>query len=196
MPQLTPTLEEVQVRSAVQHIATFTASARPEHLKSNIRQLYKRNILDSLGCAIAGLQGRPFQALREQFEEYRAPGRCTLIGGGKTSADQAALFNSSLVRYVDLLDSYMAVGGLCHPSDNFGTILAAAEQVGASGEQFMLALAVAYEIQCRFTSVARHSGAIPTGVAKGDVAGSPRTSTDSSGLRAHPNDRLRRSAFR
>src|SRR5580704_1228343 len=152
MPQLTPTLEEMQVRSAVQHIATFTASARPEHLKSNIRQLYKRNILDSLGCAIAGLQGRPFQALREQFEEYRASGRCTLIGGGKTSADQAALFNSSLVRYVDLLDSYMAPGGLCHPSDNFGTILPAADYVGASGEGFMLALAVAYEIQCRFTS--------------------------------------------
>jgi 2-methylcitrate dehydratase len=108
--------------------------------------------LDSLGCAIAGLHGRPFQALREQFEEYRAPGRCTLIGGGKTSADQAALFNSSLVRYVDLLDSYMAVGGLCHPSDNFGTILAAAEHAGASGEQFMLALAVAYEIQSRFTA--------------------------------------------
>src|SRR5580692_2823746 len=152
MPQLTPTLEEVQVRSAVQHIATFTASARPEHLKSNIRQLYKRNILDSLGCAIAGLQGQPFQAMREQFEEYRAPGRCTLIGGGKTSADQASLFNSGLVRYVDLLDSYMAPGGLCHPSDNFGTVLAAAEQAGASGEEFMLALAVAYEIQCRFSA--------------------------------------------
>ena len=99
-------------------------------LKIDIRQLFKRNILDSLGCAIAGLQGRPFQALSEQFEEYRAPGRCTMIGRGKTSADQAALFNSSLVRYVDLLDSYMAIGGLCHPSDNFGTILAAAEQVG------------------------------------------------------------------
>jgi hypothetical protein len=26
------------------------------------------------------LPGQPFQALREQFEEYRAPGRCTLIG--------------------------------------------------------------------------------------------------------------------
>lgn len=47
----------------------------------------------------------------------------------------------------------MAIGGLCHPSDNLGTILAAAEQVGASGEEFMLALAVAYEIQCRFTAV-------------------------------------------
>jgi 2-methylcitrate dehydratase PrpD len=117
-----------------------------------MRQLFKRNILDSLGCAIAALPGPPFQALREQFEEYRAPGRCTLIGGGKTSADQAALFNSGLVRYVDLLDSYMSPGGLCHPSDNFGTVLAAAEQIGASGEEFMLALAVAYEIQCRFTA--------------------------------------------
>ena len=152
MPQLVPTPQETDVRSAIDRIAAFAASARPQHLRSDIRQLFKRNILDSLGCAIAGLQGKPFQALREQFEEYRAPGRCTLIGGGKTSADQAALFNSSLVRYVDLLDSYMAIGGLCHPSDNFGTVLAAAEPAGASGEEFMLALAVAYEIQCRFTA--------------------------------------------
>src|ERR1700720_4575358 len=141
------------MRSAVARIAAFAAAARPEHLTPGIRQLFKRNILDSIGCAIAALRGQPFQALREQFEEYRAPGRCTLIGGGKTSPDQAALFNSGLVRYVDLLDSYMAPGGLCHPSDNFGTVLAAAEQAGASGEEFMLALAVAYEIQCRFTAV-------------------------------------------
>jgi 2-methylcitrate dehydratase len=138
--------------SAVERIAAFAAAARPEHLTTNIRQLFKRNILDSLGCAIAALPGLPFKALRAQFEEYRAPGRCTLIGGGKTSADQATLFNSGLVRYVDLLDSYMSPGGLCHPSDNLGTVLAAAEQVGASGEEFMLALAVAYEIQCRFTA--------------------------------------------
>src|SRR5579871_1799797 len=133
-------------------IATFAAAAQPERLTGDIRHLFKRNILDSLGCAIAALPGQPFQALREQFEEYRAPSRCTLIGGGKTSADQAALFNSGLVRYVDLLDSYMAPGGLCHPSDNFGTVLAAAEQSEASGDEFMLALAVAYEIQCRFSA--------------------------------------------
>jgi 2-methylcitrate dehydratase len=140
------------MRSAVERIAAFAAGAWPEHLTSEIRYLFKRNILDSLGCAIAALPGQPFQALRDQFEEFRAPGRCTLIGGGKTSADQAALFNSGLVRYVDMLDSYMAPGGLCHPSDNFGTVLAAAEQAGASGEEFILALAVAYEIQCRFSA--------------------------------------------
>jgi hypothetical protein len=111
---------EVETRSAVDRIAAFAVAARPLHLTPDIRHLFKRNILDSLGCAIAALPGPPFKALREQFEEYRAPGRCTLIGGGKTSADQAALFNSGLVRYVDLLDSYMSPGGLCHPSDKSG----------------------------------------------------------------------------
>src|ERR1700693_453127 len=106
-----PTMTESNPSSAVERIAAFAAAARPEHLTNETLRLFKRNILDSIGCAIAALPGRPFQALREQFEEYRAPGRCTLIGGGKTSADQAALFNSGLVRYVDILDSYMAGGG-------------------------------------------------------------------------------------
>src|ERR1700730_15827215 len=139
--------------STVNAIAGFADRAVSTSLKPDARKLYKRNILDSLGCAIAALPGTPFAALRDQFAEYRSGGSCTLIGGGKTAPDQAALFNSGLVRYVDLLDSYMSPGGLCHPSDNFGAILAAAEHANASGEDFMLALAVAYEIQCRFTAV-------------------------------------------
>jgi 2-methylcitrate dehydratase len=144
--------QQTETCSAVERIGAFAAGARPQHLTTDIQQLFKRNILDSIGCAIAAAAGPALRLLRDQIEEYRAPGRCTLIGGGRTSPDQAALFNSALVRYVDLLDSYMADGGLCHPSDNFGTILAADEYAGASGEDFMLALATAYEIQCRFTA--------------------------------------------
>src|SRR5258706_11775780 len=137
--------------STVNAIAGFADRAVSTSLKPDARKLYKRNILDSLGCAIAALPGTPFAALRDQFAEYRSGGSCTLIGGGKTAPDQAALFNSGLVRYVDLLDSYMSPGGLCHPSDNFGAILAAAEHANASGEDFMLAHEVASELQCRFT---------------------------------------------
>ena len=139
-------------RRTVERIAAFASNANPEHLDFEVRHTLKRNVLDSLGCAISALSGPPFRALREQFDEYRSAGTCTLIGGGTSSADQAALFNSALVRYVDLLDSYMSPGGLCHPSDNFGAVLAAAEHVHASGEQFLLALAVAYEVQCRITA--------------------------------------------
>ncbi|MGO4303282.1 MmgE/PrpD family protein [Cupriavidus sp. RAF12] len=139
--------------TTVQRIARFAYDASPDDLTPEARRLFKRNILDSLGCAIAALPGPPFQALRAQFDEYRSAGTCSLIGGGTTSPDQAALYNAGLVRYVDLLDSYMSPGGLCHPSDNFGAVLAAAEHASASGEAFMLALAVAYEIQCRITAI-------------------------------------------
>jgi 2-methylcitrate dehydratase PrpD len=49
------------MRSAVEHIAAFAATARPEHLISDIRQLFKRNILDSLGCARLGSKVRQIQ---------------------------------------------------------------------------------------------------------------------------------------
>ena len=62
-------MSTVETRSAVERIAAFAAAARPEDLTPEIRQLFKRNILDSLGCAIAALPGPPFQALREQFED-------------------------------------------------------------------------------------------------------------------------------
>ena len=105
-------------RTAVERIAAFTSKAKPSHLRAETRALLKRNILDSVGCAIAALPGAPFRALRDQFEEYRSAASCTLIGGGTTSVDQAALYNSGLVRYVDLLDNGMAPGGTCHPIDN------------------------------------------------------------------------------
>jgi hypothetical protein len=54
-----------------------------EDSEADIRKLFKRNILDSLGCAIAALPGAPFAALREQFAEYRSDGSCSQIGGGK-----------------------------------------------------------------------------------------------------------------
>ena len=123
---------------AVEQIAAFADEARPEHLPSEIRKLFKRNILDSLGCALGALPGKPFARLRRQFGGFRAEGPSTLMAAVLLPLDQAALYNTGLVRYVDLLDSYMSAGGLCHPADNFGGVLAVAESVGASGEDFML----------------------------------------------------------
>jgi 2-methylcitrate dehydratase len=138
--------------SVVEQIAGFASGARAKNLDPAMRDLLRRNILDSLGCALGALPGKPFTRLRAQFDAFGRGGGCTLIGGGQASPDQAALYNSALVRYVDLLDSYMGPGGLCHPADNFGGVLATAEFAGASGEEFMLALAVAYEVGGRFTA--------------------------------------------
>ncbi|HET8838528.1 MAG TPA: MmgE/PrpD family protein, partial [Flavobacteriaceae bacterium] len=78
----------------------------------------------------------------------------TLIGGKKTAPDRAALFNSTLVRYLDFNDSYLAKNETCHPSDNIGSVLAAAEYADINGKNFLTALAIAYQVQCRLSDVA------------------------------------------
>jgi 2-methylcitrate dehydratase len=136
----------------VEALANFVVAADRGHLPDDAAMLMRRNVLDSLGCAIAALDGETVGSIREQVESVGGHPRASLIGGGRSSVEQAALFNSVAVRYVDLLDTYLTPGGLCHPADNFGAILAVAESAQASGAEFLLALAVAYEVQSRFSA--------------------------------------------
>jgi 2-methylcitrate dehydratase len=136
----------------VDELGQFVADAEISNVSTVSRHMLKRNVLDSVGCAIAAMDGAMIGRIREQVESVGAAPVATLIGGGSTSVEQAALLNSVLVRYVDLLDTYLTPGGLCHPADNFGALLAVAEQRRAGGEDFLLALAVAYELGCRFSA--------------------------------------------
>jgi 2-methylcitrate dehydratase len=45
--------------TTVQRIGRFAYDARPDHLSPQSRTVFRRNILDSLGCAIAALPGVP-----------------------------------------------------------------------------------------------------------------------------------------
>jgi len=136
----------------VDELAGFVVGAEPSDLSGRPRALLKRNVLDSVACAIGSLDGELIATIREHTDQFSGAHTATLVGGGRASVDQAAFFNAVLVRYPDLLDTYLTVGGLCHPADNFGAVLAVAEHVNTSGANFLLALAVAYEIQCRFSA--------------------------------------------
>jgi 2-methylcitrate dehydratase len=135
-------------------LAAFVTRASYDSLSNAARCHLKIRILDSIGCAIGALEGKPIKSLRAQIEDFGGNARSTLIGGGQTSPDQAAFYNSALVRYLDFNDSYLAKGETCHPSDNLGAIMAAAEYARRSGRDFLTALAVAYQVQCRLSDVA------------------------------------------
>ena len=81
-------------------------------------------------------------------------GPCTLIGGGKASPPYAAFYNTTLTRYLDFMDNYLGESETCHPCDNFASVLAATEYAGGSGRDFLTALALAYQVQCRLTGAA------------------------------------------
>lgn len=137
-----------------EQLAAFVVRASYDNLSEAARQQLKIRVLDGLGCAIAALQGEPIRLLKAQIEEFDGAQHCTLIGGGKAAPDRSALYNSALVRYLDFNDSYLAKGETCHPSDNLGAVLAASEYTKQSGQKLLIALSVAYQVQCRLSDVA------------------------------------------
>jgi 2-methylcitrate dehydratase len=144
--------ERYQTRS--EQLASFVEHAAWEDISPAAREALKIRVLDSLGCALGALKGPPVRLIRETIDEFGGNPLCTLMGGGYAPPDHAAFHNGALVRYLDFNDSYLAKGETCHPSDNIGAVLAASEYSLASGRQFLTALAVAYQVQCRLSDVA------------------------------------------
>src|SRR5256712_4466903 len=138
----------------VERLAQFGARASYNDLSEAAREQLKIRVLDALACGIGALDGEPVRLVRAQVEEFDGAGPCSLIGGVFAAPDRAAFYNSALVRYLDFNDSYLTKGETCHPSDNLGAVLAAAEYAGASGRDFLAALALAYQVQCRLSDVA------------------------------------------
>src|SRR3970282_2578674 len=133
----------------VEQLSAFVARVSSADLSPAAVEQLKIRVLDSLGCAIGAVEGEPVRLIRAHVEECDGAPRCTLIGGGAAPPDRAALYNCACVRYLDFNDSYIAPGETCHPSDNLGAVLAAAEYAGGDGRGLLTALAVAYQVECR-----------------------------------------------
>ena len=134
----------------VEALARYAARAKFDDLSAESRKQLPVHILDSLGCCIAALGAGPVQACREQIAEFGGTGPCTLIGGGRANPIYAAFWHTALVRYVDIMDNFLAQTETCHTADNFGVALTIADYVGGSGRELMLGVALGYTVQSRF----------------------------------------------
>jgi 2-methylcitrate dehydratase len=138
----------------VERLADFVVRARYDDLSVRARHLLKAHVLDALGCAIGALDADPVVRLRRQVDLFGGHPLTTFIGGGRSAPDRVALYNAALVRYLDFNDAFLAPGETCHPSDNVAPVLAASEFAARSGKDFLAALAVAYQVQCRLSQAA------------------------------------------
>ena len=121
----------------VQQLAEFVERADVTDMSADAVRQLKIRILDTLGVAIGALKAEPMIAIRKLIDDLGGAPKATLIGGGKTSPERAAFYNSALSRYLDFMDSYLAPGETNHPSDNFGAVLAAAEAREADGSSLL-----------------------------------------------------------
>jgi 2-methylcitrate dehydratase len=137
----------MSVKYTVNKIAAFVDGCTNKAVPPAVRELVAKHLLDSIGCAIGAIGAKVTEDIKAVVDAFGGKPICTLIGGGRTSPDRAALYSGCLVRYLDFMDGYLRPDEVNHPCDNIMAILAAAEHVGSSGEDFATAVAIAFEIQ-------------------------------------------------
>ncbi len=140
------TLDYVYRSSIAHQFARYALSLNYELLPKEVIHQAKRCLLDALGCAIGAYEAPGFSICEAVVKELGGVQEATVFGSGlRTSALNASLVNSFLVRFLD----YNDLGGGGHNSDAIPSILAVAEREKARGRDFLTALVISYELGAR-----------------------------------------------
>jgi 2-methylcitrate dehydratase len=141
-------------KTLAHQLADYACALRFEDLSRDVVHEVKRRVIDSLGCALGAWDEEPCAIARKVASNFSANEGSTIIGTNhKAPPDWAAFANGCCIRYFDYNDTYLSKEP-AHPSDNISAALAIAESVGANGRELITAIALAYEVQCRFCDAA------------------------------------------
>ncbi len=141
-------------KTLAHQLADYACSLKFEDLSKEVVHEVKRRLVDSFGCAIGAWNEEPCRIAREVASEFSARNGSTIIGTNhQAPPDWAAFATGCCIRYFDYNDTYLSKEP-AHPSDNISAALAVAESVGATGKELISAIALAYEVQCRFCDAA------------------------------------------
>ena len=142
-----PPSAESHERPLAERLATYASNLRYDDLDALTLERVKTLVIDTIGCGIGAWEERPVRACREIA--LSVAGAATIIGTTRrTTPDLAAFANCAGSRYLDFNDTY--VGRFAaHPSDNIAACLAVAEAEGASAQELIVAIVIAYEVNCR-----------------------------------------------
>jgi len=141
-------------KTLAHQLADYVCAVHFEDLSKEVVHEVRRRVTDSLGCAIGAWNEEPCKIARDVASEFSAKHGSTIIGTShQAPPDWAAFATGCCIRYFDYNDTYLSKEP-AHPSDNISAALAVAESVGATGKEFITAVALAYEVQCRFCDAA------------------------------------------
>jgi 2-methylcitrate dehydratase len=126
-------------------LTDYATSLTYDHLSAETVHQVKRILIDSMGTAMGAYDAEPYRIARSYaLEVSAAPGATVLGTRHRTAPELAAFANGVMVRYLDFNDTGGGVEN-GHPSDNIPAVLAAAEYAGASPQEAILGIVLAYE---------------------------------------------------
>jgi 2-methylcitrate dehydratase len=136
--------------SITHKMAEFAIELEYEDIPAPAIKEAKRFLLDSVGCALAAVNNEDMAAMYRFIDRIGGTPEATIIGSGKqTSAPNAALMNSLLVRALDYNDIYWEQDP-SHPSDVIFGGISPAEALGKGGKDALVAMMIAYELEMRW----------------------------------------------
>ena len=142
-----------------QELASFTVDTKYDDLPAIAVHEAKFLLLDSIGCALAGITSDPGKMAIALARRLGGPPESSIIGvGDKVSCSNAVFANGQLINTPDY-DALMPGGHA--PPYIVPPVLAMAESTGGSGMDLILATALGFEVSARVGSGAQ--SASPTG---------------------------------
>ncbi|MBL8378996.1 MAG: MmgE/PrpD family protein [Burkholderiales bacterium] len=133
-------------------LAHFATHTRLEDVADSALAYLRAIIADTLAACAAGNREPEMRALLKKQLPQVAAGRASVFGSAKRMNPQdAAALNAAAGCWLELDEGNLASNG--HPGIQvLPSAMAVAQQLGASGEQFLLASALGYEICARIGS--------------------------------------------
>ena len=108
----------------------------------------KKHLLDSIGSFIYAAERPTIRKLIRQIQVLSVD-KGTGFSLAKTSLDRIAELYTALIRYPDFMDNFIGKEATCHPSDHIGALLAVSSHLNLGGRDFLAAMAIGYDIECR-----------------------------------------------
>lgn len=134
-------------------LAEFVLEAGIDDLPESVRREGVRSFLNWVGCALGGARHPAVEAALAAAREFASERRATVIGRGPLLGPlDAALVNclSSSAHAFD--DTHLAT--VTHPTGPVAAaLLALAERQSVSGRDYLLALVLGIEIECRLSNM-------------------------------------------
>ncbi|OGW14288.1 MAG: hypothetical protein A3K09_02610, partial [Nitrospinae bacterium RIFCSPLOWO2_12_FULL_47_7] len=135
-------------------IVDYAFGLKYKALAKDAVQTAKERLLDSFAAAFAAYHESPVKAMRNFALGASARKGATVFGTKhKAPVDHAAVCLGTMIRALDWNDTYLNKEP-GHPSDNIAACLAVAEAEGRTGKDLILAIVLAYELQCRLCDAA------------------------------------------
>jgi 2-methylcitrate dehydratase PrpD len=134
-------------------IAEFALSASYASLSPQVQGETSRTVVNWVGCALGGAPTPTVEAAIRGLQSYSAPGRCRVIGRHERfDAAGAAMVNCLASAAHAFDDTHLAT--ITHPTGPvISALLALAEHQPIQGKDFLTALMVGMEIECRLSAV-------------------------------------------